>query len=544
MKKEAVILILIGLVGMFVAVSGLVSVSAINTGNSSISCIDSNNNSGNITHVYLDNDHDSYGAGNLIDFCLTTDNLPLGYSHVNSDCNDNDSSLFQNMTVYLDNDHDSYGTLNSTIMCLGNSIPLGYSNNSLDCNDNDSSLWQNIAGYLDRDEDFYGENNPVFFCSLNLPTMYVNQTGDCNDENPLSHPNATELCNGIDDNCDGKIDEGFNLIQVCYVGAGECRNQGITVCNKDKNGTFCKGTSKKPSVEICDGKDNDCDGLVDENDICNNTNISFIVNLPNRSTYNTNKITVNLSLISNYGKSADRISYFDYSLQKPKEIMLCKKCKGYGDTSVKTVNLKNGQHNLLFRAILNGTEYENSFSILVDSKNPRLYLPRIRAKDYTNGDFSINYDEDNLKSITLFYDNKSYTDTNCSSGKGKICNLNVDLSEYSGKDILYSYLVEDISGNKIQTKNMTAEVDVTPPLVNEISFPVIGNYVYFRLNVTEKNFKDISYFDNSYDKAKWKILCSVLKNGICEKQQRLSPGEHNITIRVSDLAGNSVLNNI
>jgi len=455
------------------------------------------------------------------------------------------SSICQNMTLYLDNDLDLYGSLNSTIMCINSTIPSGYSNNSNDCNDNDSNVWKTIIGYQDRDGDGFGDNNPIGFCAKTLPLNYVNVSGDCADFNQLIHPNATEICNGVDDNCNGMIDEIFlDKGNSCSVGIGECQSSGVMICNKNGNGTMCHATAKAPTIEICDLKDNDCDGLIDENDICNNTNISFIINQPLNGTFNKNNIPINLSLFSNYGKKVDKMSYFDYSMTKPKEILLCKNCKDYGFYISKTINLKDGLHNLLFRAIINGTELNNSVSVLIDSKNPRLYLPRIRTKDYTNGSFSINYDEDNLKSIILFYDNQNYTEYNCSSGKNKFCKIFVNLSDYDGLDIQYSYLVQDIAGNKAVTKNMTAEVDITPPYINNISYPVNGSYVFFMLNITEKNFKDVSYFDNSYDKAKWKLLCSVLKDGICNKQVRLSPGEHNLTVKIEDLALNSVSVNL
>ena len=77
-------------------------------------------------------------------------------------------------------------------------------------------------------------------------------TVDCDDRNPDINPGATEVCNGVDDNCDGDIDEGFDI-----------DGDGYTTCNGD-----CDDTN--PSIhpgasEVCgDSVDNDCDGLVDE----------------------------------------------------------------------------------------------------------------------------------------------------------------------------------------------------------------------------------------------------------------------------------------
>jgi len=336
MNHEKGAKILIGITGVFIILVMMSIVCAKVTSSNNSNCTDSNNNSGNIVKVYVDNDYDSYGAGNLIDYCLALNSLPLGYSYNNLDCNDNDAALWQNVTVYPDNDYDSYGAGNATIMCLGPTIPYGYSNNSLDCNDNDSSLTLSLVGYLDRDNDGYGDNNQALFCANKLPFGYVNLSGDCNDVNPFVHPNAIDTCNYVDDNCDGKIDENFSDEgKVCYVGIGECKNQGIMVCNKDQNGTFCKGTPKSPSVEICDGKDNDCDGLIDENDICNDSNFTFILNSPNQATYNKNNVVVNLTLSSISGKKADKISYVDNSAKKPRETILCKACNQFGSTTLK-----------------------------------------------------------------------------------------------------------------------------------------------------------------------------------------------------------------
>ncbi len=67
---------------------------------------------------------------------------------------------------------------------------------------------------------------------------------------------STEVCNGIDDDCDGATDEDMGYV-ICGTGAcqrsvAECPSGGANVC-----------TPGSPSSEVCDGVDNNCDGLVD-----------------------------------------------------------------------------------------------------------------------------------------------------------------------------------------------------------------------------------------------------------------------------------------
>ncbi len=75
-----------------------------------------------------------------------------------------------------------------------------------------------------------------------------------------------ELCsNGVDDDCDGAIDEGFLLGQACAVGEGACRREGITACSADGRATACSAAPGVAGVERCgDGLDDDCDGRTDE----------------------------------------------------------------------------------------------------------------------------------------------------------------------------------------------------------------------------------------------------------------------------------------
>ncbi len=104
-----------------------------------------------------------------------------------------------------------------------------------------------------------GSNEGI--CITGIQTCYHGEWGSC-----VGETQATlETCDGLDNNCDGQIDEGCECVngtlQVCGSTVGDCE-QGIQECVGGAWGV-CQG-AVNPVDEACDGRDNDCDGRVDE----------------------------------------------------------------------------------------------------------------------------------------------------------------------------------------------------------------------------------------------------------------------------------------
>jgi hypothetical protein len=88
--------------------------------------------------------------------------------------------------------------------------------------------------------------------------------GDCDDDDARVNPGAMERCNGGDDDCDLNVDETFlDLGAACQAGIGACQRPGVLVCGDDA-GVVCNAVAGLARPEACNEVDDDCDGRVDD----------------------------------------------------------------------------------------------------------------------------------------------------------------------------------------------------------------------------------------------------------------------------------------
>ena len=125
----------------------------------------------------------------------------------------------QQNTYYGDADGDTYGDLENTTEA--ESAPAGYVEDNTDCDDTDGAVNPGATEVCDDqiDNDCDGSTD----CDDSDCIVDADGDGydaepcgnDCDDDNAAVNPGATEVKNGIDDNCDGQIDEGFCECDFC-----------------------------------------------------------------------------------------------------------------------------------------------------------------------------------------------------------------------------------------------------------------------------------------------------------------------------------------
>jgi hypothetical protein len=264
---------------------------------------------------YADTDGDTYGdPDNSTPAC----EVPEGYLEDSTDCDDTNAAISPEGTEvcngddddcdgtvdeddatdvvpwYADNDGDDFGDAADVVEACD--APDGYVEDDTDCDDTDGDVWPGQVEvcneidddcdeetdegdaepgtwYADADGDDYG-NPDDFEVTCSPSANYITDDKDCDDTDENVSPDGEDICNGIDDNCDGDVDEGDAAPTVWYADADEDSfgdpDESEIACEPStgyvEDNTDCDDTDGDISpdgVEVCNDADDDCDGRID-----------------------------------------------------------------------------------------------------------------------------------------------------------------------------------------------------------------------------------------------------------------------------------------
>ena len=273
----------------------------------SVDDADGSLDSGSTTAWYVDTDADGYGSGTAMLRCAA----PSGRVAPNGDCDDTDTDFHpgayegncadpsdyncDGSTGFVDADDDGWAACeecddaSDDVNPDATEVCDGVDNNcdaAIDDADATLDLGTATLWYSDADSDGAGDaTTAVYACAASTGTL-ADDT-DCDDDDAAVNPHATEVCNGIDDDCDAAVDDadpsrssasaGSWFTDADADGYGDATDVDIACVAPTGtvgDDTDCDDTDpavRPGATEVCNGVDDDCDSAVDDADPSLNT---------------------------------------------------------------------------------------------------------------------------------------------------------------------------------------------------------------------------------------------------------------------------------
>jgi hypothetical protein len=268
---------------------------------------------------FIDADNDTFGAATTTERACTQ---PTGFVSLSTDCDDtradvnpdatevcnlrddncnaatDEPSAADAPTWFLDGDRDTFGDASTPLVACN--APAGYIADNSDCDDTralsfpgatelcngfddncdgtadedtavDADIW-----YADGDDDLFGDNDTTAISCV-APAGYVADNSDCDDLNGLINPIADEVCDSIDNNCNGSVDEPSAIDASVWYADADTDTFGNPASSQRAclqpagfvaNALDCRddlGSVNPSATELCNSLDDNCDGSTDEN---------------------------------------------------------------------------------------------------------------------------------------------------------------------------------------------------------------------------------------------------------------------------------------
>jgi hypothetical protein len=345
-----------------------------------------------------------------------------------------------------------------------------------------------------------------------------------------------------------------------------CPSSGMPYCKNEPNGISCSDELFCNGEEVC--QDGICvfgipptmnDGINCTDDSCDEINDKIIhmsndancnlgqtcnpeiysppsgcgslmsIHSPVNKTYDSQRLWINVT-------TNQKMKYIYRALNSKTFSLVCRDCDSYSYRYY----MREGLNNLTIKAVdYEGNKTYENVIFTVDSKEPVIIKIEPKNKEFVKGiaNFTVTYDEDSVKNITLFYGTignmNQYVMYNCTSGRDQECTATRDLKQFDNQTIQYYFVVYSYYRNGTSsTYNVT--VDNKVPLVT-INSPENKTYNThsIKLNATVSEHVKLM---KSVDGGRFATLCNNCN--LTYTTSYFRDGIHNVTFLAVDKAGN------